>query len=419
LIFIDLRDKHGRTQLVFNSSSNPSVHQQASTLKAEDVIWVKGEVKERPKGTVNPKICTGEVEIRVTELQVLNRCRSLPFEIGDRQVEEDLRFVHRYLDLRDSRMQEVFSFRHQVCLRIRNFLDKEGFVEIETPFLTKSTPEGARDFLVPSRLSPGKFYALPQSPQLFKQILMVAGVDKYFQIVRCFRDEDLRADRQLEHTQIDLEVSFVEKEQIMELVERMLTDLFFSLLGIQLNTPFPVISYSEAIKRFGTDKPRISKAKFDFVWVVDFPLLEFNKDKSIWEAKHHPFTAPYEGDLEFLESDPSLVKTKSYDLVLNGLEIGGGSIRIHQAEVQRRVFRILKIKEERFDFLLRALSYGAPPHGGIAIGLDRLLMLMLEKKSIREVIAFPKTQKGICPLTGAPDEVESEQLKELGVRIAE
>jgi len=406
LIFIDLRDKYGISQLVFNSKENPSAHQLADSLRAEDVLLAKGKVQKRPEGTLNPRIPTGEIEIAVSFLEILNKSKPLPFEIGDGQIEEEIRLAYRYLDLRSPQMQNILAFRHRVSQEIRSFLDREGFIEIETPMLTKSTPEGARDFLVPSRLNKGSFYALPQSPQLFKQILMVAGVDRYFQLVRCFRDEDFRADRQLEHTQVDLELSFVSKEEIMNLIERMLAHLFVELLNTKIVFPFPVFSYAEAMEKFGTDKPQVGKERFNFLWVVDFPL-----------GKHHPFTSPYEEDLRFLEKSPEMVRTKTYDLLLNGVEIGGGSIRIHKPDIQKRVFRALKVEEKRFDFLLRALSYGAPPHGGIALGLDRLLMLMLDKRTIREVVAFPKTQKGICPLSGAPDEVTEEQLKELGIEI--
>lgn len=407
LLFIDIRDRSGIAQLVFNSKKNPSIHQAANNLKTEDVLLVKGDIQERPPGTLNPKISTGEVEAVVSYLELLNKSEPLPFELGDKEVDEELRLAYRYLDLRNPQMQNMLVFRHRVCFAVRTFLDKQGFIEIETPFLTKSTPEGARDFLVPSRLNKGNFYALPQSPQLFKQILMVSGVERYFQLVRCFRDEDFRADRQLEHTQIDLELSFVKKKEIMELIEKMLVDLFAELLNIQVALPFPIFSYAEAMEKFGTDKPNLGQEKFNFLWVVDFPL-----------GKHHPFTCPYEEDLKFLESKPEAVKTKSYDLVLNGVEIGGGSIRIHKPGIQKNVFRALKVEEKKFDFLLKALSYGAPPHGGIALGLDRLLMLMLDKKTIREVIAFPKTQKGTCLLSGAPGEVSEEQMKELGIEIS-
>ncbi len=417
LIFIDIRDKYGRTQIVFNSKKNPSVHKSASSLGPEDVLLVRGEVQERPTGTLNPKIPTGEIEIVVSSLDMLNKSEALPFEIGDKEVDEELRLSYRYLDLRDFDKQNILLFRHKACLEIRKFLDKQGFIEVETPMLTKSTPEGARDFLVPSRLSDGKFYALPQSPQLFKQILMVSGVEKYFQIVRCFRDEDFRADRQLEHTQIDLELSFVNKEDVMNLTEKMLADLFTKLLNVEITIPFPVFSYAEAMEKFGSDKPLLKKKKFNFLWVVDFPLFEYNQKIKELSAKHHPFTSPCDEDLALLEDKPAAIKTKSYDLVLNGVEIGGGSIRIHKLDIQKRIFKLLKIEEDKFDFLLKALSYGAPPHGGIALGLDRLLMLMLGKKTIREVVAFPKTQKGVCPLTGAPNEVSWEQLKELGIEI--
>ncbi|MCK4858945.1 MAG: aspartate--tRNA ligase [Candidatus Omnitrophica bacterium] len=417
LIFIDLRDKQGITQIVFNSKQDLSLHQLANNLRSEDVLLLKGCVKERPKGTLNSNISTGEIEVKVSYLEILNKSEPLPFEIGDEQIDEEIRLAYRYLDLRNSQMQNTLAFRHKACLEIRNFLSQQGFTEIETPMLTKSTPEGARDFLVPSRLSKGKFYALPQSPQLFKQILMVGGVEKYFQIVRCFRDEDFRADRQLEHTQIDLELSFVDRAKIMKLTERMLADLFDKLLNVQIDLPFPVFSYAEAMEKFNSDKPKIEGEKFNFLWVVDFPLAEYNQERKRWVAKHHPFTSPYDEDLELLESKPSAVRTKSYDLILNGIEIGGGSIRIHKPDIQKRLFKLLEIEEKRFDFLLKALSYGAPPHGGIALGLDRLLMLMLNKKTIREVIAFPKTQKGVCLLSGAPDEVSEEQMKEIGIEI--
>lgn len=406
LIFIDIRDKYGISQLVFNSKKDFSVHQTANSLRSEDVFLVKGKVQERPKGTINPKISTGEIEVAVSFLEILNKSEPLPFEIGDEQIDEEIRLAYRYLDLRNPQMQNMLVFRHRTCFQVRDFLDKQGFIEVETPMLTKSTPEGARDFLVPSRMNKGSFYALPQSPQLFKQILMVAGVEKYFQIVRCFRDEDFRADRQLEHTQIDLELSFVAKEDIMNLAEKMIADLFAELLDIKIDLPFPIFSYAEAMEKFGTDKPNIGKEKFNFLWVVDFPL-----------GKHHAFTAPYDEDLKLLETKAEVVKTKTYDLVLNGIEIGGGSIRIHKPDIQKKVFKLLNIQEKKFDFLLKALSHGAPPHGGIAFGLDRLLMLMLGKKTIRDVIAFPKTQKGICPLSGAPNEVSGEQLKELGIKI--
>ncbi|MEA3560392.1 MAG: aspartate--tRNA ligase [Candidatus Omnitrophota bacterium] len=548
LTFIDLRDKEGITQLVFNPQVDKELHWAGKQLRNEYVISLRGVVSLRPEGTANPKLSTGDIEILVKELEVLNKSLVSPFEItDDAKISEDLRLTYRYLDLRRPLMQKNFRFRHRVSQLVRKFLDKQGFIEIETPVLTKSTPEGARDYLVPSRLSPGKFYALPQSPQLFKQILMVAGVEKYFQIVRCFRDEDLRRDRQPEHTQIDLEMSFIEPEDIFALIEEMISGLFEEMLKIKIKIPFPRISYYEAIDRFGTDRPdmrfemelvdvtgivkksdfeifkevinkgglvkgvkadgcgdfsirqlddlrkfalglgakglvwfkigqdRVSSpvakffkpsvieelsgvmaakkgdlllfiadkppvvhnylaelrlhlagklnltaaGKYNFSWIIDFPLLEWNEEENRFQARHHPFTAPQDEDLSLLFNEPGRVRAKAYDLVLNGVEIGGGSIRIHKPELQKKVFKALKMDQnrikEKFGFLLDALEYGAPPHGGIALGLDRLLMLMLSLPTIRDVIAFPKTQKAACLMTGAPDQVEASQLRELGL----
>ncbi len=551
LIFIDLGDKSGITQVVFNPEINKESHLQARSLREGWVIAAAGRVEARPPDSINPKLSTGEIEVMAEDLEILNISQSLPFPIEDEiETSEEVRLKYRYLDLRRPIMQKNLKLRYEVTKEVRNFLDKKGFMEIETPFLTRSTPEGARDYLVPSRVNPGEFYALPQSPQLFKQLLMVAGFDKYFQIVRCFRDEDLRADRQPEHTQIDIEASFISEEDIYALVEEMLANIFKKILGISLPLPFPRFSYKEAIDRFGIDRPDIrfglelkdiselaGKTEFGIfqkaleeggqvkglrlpggtslsrkdldelsrwitlygakglawflltekgiksplvkfipqsillkiiesmegekgdalffiadkkeivaqslahlrlhlakkfnliprdtykpVWVVEFPLFERDEEGELTPC-HHPFTSPKEEDLPLLEEAPQKVKARSYDIVLNGEEIGGGSIRIHKRKVQERVLEILGIDpvkaKERFGFLLDALSFGAPPHGGIAFGLDRLVMIIAGASSIREVIPFPKTQKAVSLLTQAPSPVDEEQLKELHIRLRE
>jgi aspartyl-tRNA synthetase len=553
VIFIDLRDRWGVTQIVFNPETDAELQSQASKLRSEYVIAVEGVVNARPDGTVNKKLPTGEVEIQATTMTLLNKSETPPIDVaGDTFISEDLRLKYRYLDLRRKSMFRNLELRYKITKVVRDYLDRKRFIEIETPYLTKSTPEGARDYLVPSRMSKGTFYALPQSPQLFKQILMVSGYDRYFQIVRCFRDEDLRADRQPEHTQIDIEMSFITEEDIFILIEEMVEKVFKDVLNVQtLSFPLKRISYGDAMNMYGSDKPdlrfemKISDATeifkstdfkvfssviassgvikgikaqgmgnasrkdmddltqfvqtygakglawlkvtadgfespivkffsvetlqkvkelFDaeegdlllFVasdwyttcvslgalrchlakklglihegvyalcWVVDFPLLEFNPEEKRYQAMHHPFTSPHKDDMALLESDPGKVRARAYDLVLNGTEIGGGSIRIHQEDIQEKMFGILNIgKEEareKFGFLLNALSYGAPPHGGIALGLDRLVAMLLGLDSIRDVIAFPKTQKGTCPLTDAPSEVSVKQLRELYLKIRE
>ncbi len=555
LIFIDLRDRSGIMQVVFSPDVSSPSHQLAHSLRSEYVIKIKGEVRRRPEGTENPDIPTGELEVYASELEILSKADPLPFMIDEpKEISESLRLKHRYLDLRRPEMLRNLITRHRVTKQIRDYLDREGFLEIETPMLTKSTPEGARDYLVPSRVNPGHFYALPQSPQLFKQILMCSGVERYFQIVKCFRDEDLRADRQPEFTQVDMEMSFVEVDDVISTVEGMLASVFKETLGVDVELPMQRLTYKDAMERFGTDKPdlrfgleltemedlarqgsfkvflsaldsggrvkgllgkglaslsrkeidllteeaqsygakglawikvkdgfespitkffpegvlremaerlgaepgdmmlfvaddeettldvlgrlRLSIAKrqglikdgFRFCWVVDYPLLEWDEDEGRFQAMHHPFTSPTDEDIErMLKEDIndkeglSSLRAKAYDIVLNGYEIGGGSIRIHRADVQKKMFELLQISDEeaelKFGFLIDALRYGAPPHGGIALGLDRLVMIMVGADSIRDVIAFPKTQKAVCLLSGAPSVVEEKQLKELHIKL--
>ncbi|MBI5145189.1 MAG: aspartate--tRNA ligase [Candidatus Omnitrophica bacterium] len=426
LIFIDLRDRYGLTQLVFIPKECPAdIYARAGQLRNEFVVKVKGKVNPRPKDTINPKLSTGQIELLVQELDILNPSLTPPFEIEENlNITEEMRLKYRYLDLRRKKVFANFILRHNLYKIIRNFLDKEGFIESETPILTKSTPEGARDYLVPSRLNPGEFYALPQSPQLFKQILMVAGIEKYYQIAKCFRDEDLRADRQPEFTQLDLEMSFINEEDIFSLTEKLLQLIFREIKKLEIKIPFLRLSYAEAAKRYGTDKPDLRKelnSDFAFTWVVDFPLFKYNEEEKRWESEHHPFTAPHPDDLEKLEKEPDKIRARSYDLVLNGMEVGSGSIRIHHQELQEKIFKIIGIDKDqarqRFGFLLEAFSFGAPPHGGIAFGLDRLLAILAGEESIRDVITFPKTQSAFCPLTGAPSEVDERQLKELGLTI--
>ncbi|MDR1245316.1 MAG: aspartate--tRNA ligase [Endomicrobium sp.] len=548
VIFIDLRDREGLLQIVFQPE-NKEIFKIAEGLRSEYVVSVKGLVRKRPEGTLNPNMPTGSIELVVSKIEILNTCPGLPFEISDyTETSEELRLKYRYLDLRRPNFQKNFIMRHKVANEIRNFLNDKSFLEIETPFLTKSTPEGARDFLVPSRLHHGSFFALPQSPQLFKQILMVSGFDKYYQIARCFRDEDLRADRQLEFTQIDLEMSFVEENDVMDVIERMLSRVFKNVLNIEIKIPFEKMSYADVMLRYGSDKPDtrfeveikdfstelkecgfsvcssviskggivrglcipkgatfsrseidgltnfvgeygakglawmkitesgaesnivkyfkdeeikviisklgaksgdlivfladeekivvqglgalrlkmgkelglIDKSKFNFLWVVDFPLMEWDKEQQRWQALHHPFTSPQDV-VSLNKENAGTAKAKAYDVILNGIELGGGSIRIHRSDVQKKIFDILSISDEsakeKFGFLLDALTYGAPPHGGLALGFDRMCALMAGEDSIREVIAFPKTQKASDPLSNAPAPVSEKQLKELGVRI--
>jgi aspartyl-tRNA synthetase len=425
LIFIDIRDRDGFTQVVFIPKEAPEAHKLAQELRSEFVIKIKGRVNKRPANTINSKVKTGEIEVLAQELTVLNPSNTPPFEIMDEaQISEDVRLKYRYLDLRRNKVFENFKMRSSLFKIIRNYMDNAGFFECETPILTKSTPEGARDYLVPSRLNPGQFYALPQSPQLFKQILMVSGIERYYQIAKCFRDEDLRADRQPEFTQLDIEMSFIEEEDIFRLTEGLMKLILKELKGVDIKIPFARITYKEAMEKYGCDKPDMRKelnCEFAFVWVVDFPLFKFNAEEKRWDSEHHPFTSPSPDSLDILESDPAKVKSRSYDLVLNGNEIGSGSIRIHDQKLQEQIFKIIGIDEAqargRFGFLLEAFQFGAPPHGGVAFGMDRLLAILAGETSIREVITFPKTSAGTCPLTNAPSDVDEKQLNELNLTI--
>jgi aspartyl-tRNA synthetase len=552
VIFVDLRDRSGLVQLVFNPEHSPETHGKAHGLRPEWVLAARGVVRRRPEESLNPDMATGTIEVFVDELKILNVSDSPPFPIDDDVPPTDaIRLRYRYLDLRRlGGARRNLLVRHRFLSLVRNFLNEESFVEIETPFLTTSTPEGARDYLVPSRVSPGSFYALPQSPQIFKQLLMVAGFERYYQVVRCFRDEDLRADRQPEFTQLDMETSFIEETRLFDIVERMIVKIFRTILDLDVPRPFAILAYQEAMARYGLDKPdvrfgmelkeltdivkatgfsvfrsvvesggivkalkvengqrlsrkdldelrdfaaiyrgkgvaytrikeggewqspiakflsdtersainerteavpgdvilfaadsdrivndvlgnlrnhladkleEIPKDQFRFVWITDFPMFEYDEDEKRYKAMHHPFTSPKDEDLDLIRTDPSRVRARAYDLVLNGAEIGGGSMRIHRSDVQELVFAALGIGAEeaqaKFGFLLEALKYGAPPHGGIAFGVDRILAILTGADSIREVIAFPKTQKAVCPLTGAPGPVTAEQLKELGLKI--
>lgn len=423
LIFIDIRDRYGLTQVVFVPSVSPEAHAVASKLGPEFVIKVTGSVSVRPQKMVNADLSTGEVELCATGLEILNESRTPVFEIDDSiDVNEDLRLTYRYLDMRRNSLRKALETRHEVCRVIRQVLHTEKFLEIETPVLTKSTPEGARDFLVPARLTMGKFFALPQSPQLFKQLLMVGGMDRYFQIVKCFRDEDLRSDRQPEFTQMDMEMAFVDEEDVFEVFEKIFAAIFKEIKGVDIPVPFPRLTHAEAMKTYKSDKPDMRQPgeEFSLAWIVDFPMFRYNEEEKRWESEHHPFTAIKEEDLPLLESgDYGKIRARSYDLVLNGNELASGSVRIHNRDMQNKIFDIIGFDEEearrRFGFLLQAFEYGAPPHAGAAFGLDRLIAILTGLDSIRDTIAFPKTQKGNCLLTAAPSAVDNKQLLELGL----
>jgi aspartyl-tRNA synthetase len=425
LIFIDIRDRYGLTQVVFIPKESGEAYKTAQNLRNEFVIKLTGLVNKRPAGTVNSKLATGEIEVLAKELEILNPSNTVPFEIlEETEITEEIRLKYRYLDLRRNKVFNNLLLRSNLYKVIRSYLAACDFIECETPILTKSTPEGARDYLVPSRANLGQFFALPQSPQLFKQILMVAGIEKYYQIAKCFRDEDLRADRQPEFTQLDIEMSFIDEEDIFSLTEGLMKAILKELKNIDLPTPFPRISYQESMAKYKCDKPDLRgelKSEFAFCWVVDFPLFKFNTEEKRWESEHHPFTCPATENLENLEQAPDKVKSRSYDLVLNGMELGSGSIRIHRQELQEKIFKIIGLEKEqiqkRFGFLLEAFQFGAPPHGGVAFGMDRLLAILAGEASIREVITFPKNSNAVCPLTGAPSDVEDKQLKELGLTI--
>ncbi len=421
VIFLDIRDRYGKVQSVIINKNKD--FETIKKLPKESCISIQGTVNARPRGSENDKITSGKVEVFIDEVEVLNNCPELPFQLDEKNVNEEIRLKYRFLDLRREELQKNLLFRHKMIKSFRDYFDKQNFIEIETPMLGKSTPEGARDYVVPSRLNPGKFYALPQSPQLYKQLLMVSGYDRYFQIAKCLRDEDLRADRQPEFTQLDVEMSFVSEEDIYAVVEGCLKYSFKEVLGIELKTPFRRIFYEEAVEKYKSDKPDLrnkTKEKYAFCWIVNFPMFEYSKEEEKIIAAHHPFCMP--DDLSGnLEKNPLKIRAKTYDLVLNGVELLSGSIRIHNPEIQSRVFKILGIgkeeAEKKFGFLLKALSYGAPPHGGFAIGLDRLIQILAEAESIREVIAFPKNQSAQDVMSEAPADLTEKQLKEVYIKL--
>ncbi len=421
VIFLDLRDRYGKVQSVI-IQKNPDF-ETVKKLPKESCIAIEGTVNARPKGSENPNLSTGKVEVFIDKIEIFNSCPELPFQLDEKGVNEDVRLKYRFLDLRRQDLQKNLLFRHKLIKAFRDYFDKKDFIEIETPLLGKSTPEGARDYVVPSRVNLGKFYALPQSPQLYKQLLMMSGYDKYFQIAKCLRDEDLRADRQPEFTQLDVEMSFVDLEDIYSIVEGCLKHAFKEVLNIDLKTPFKRIPYDEAMKKYKSDKPDLrneTNEKYAFCWIVNFPMFEYNKEEGKYDAAHHPFCMP-DDITNNMEKNPLQIRAKTYDLVLNGTELLSGSIRIHNPEIQARVFKIIGINEKdaekKFGFLLKALSYGAPVHGGFAIGLDRLIQILTNAESIREVIAFPKNQSAQDTMLDCPADLNERQLKEAHIKL--
>lgn len=430
IVFIDLRDKTGLLQVVFVPGSE--AYDKVSSIRPEWVVKITGSVKKRPDNLVNKNLTTGSVEIEAKDIEILNEAKTPPFEIDKetKGIDEELRLKYRYLDIRSDRMEKNITLRHNIVKFMREFLWKEDFREIETPYLTKSTPEGAREFIVPSRLYPGQFYVLPQSPQQFKQLLMVGGIEKYFQIARCFRDEDQRGDRQPEFTQLDIEMSFVEQEDILEMIEKMMIEMIKKLCPEKKinSTPFPRITYKKCIEEYKNDKPDLRKDKngkseLSFMWLIDIPLFKYSKTDKKLVSSHHPFTMPNEKEIPLLDKEPEKVTAYAYDLVLNGNEIFGGSVRIHKKDIQEKIFSLLGVKEEekkrRFGHMLEAFEYGAPPHAGIAGGIDRITAILSGEDAIREVIAFPKTGDARDVMMGAPSPISEGQLKDVHINLAE
>ena len=428
IVFVDLRDRSGILQIVFVPGSK--AYEKITPVRPEWVVSITGKIKERPANLINDKMSTGKIEMEAQDLEILNEAKTPPFEIDKDTlgIDEELRLKYRYLDLRSERMTRNIILRHNVVRFLREYLYSKDFLEIETPFLTKSTPEGAREYIVPSRLYPGEFYVLPQSPQQFKQLLMVAGMEKYFQVVRCFRDEDQRGDRQPEFTQLDIEMSFVDQEDIFELIEPMMIELVEKIIPDAMFTakPFPKITYAEAMEKYNSDKPDLRNDKADknelaFCWIVDAPLFKYSQTDKKLVSSHHPFTMPREEDIKLLDTEPEKVRAYAYDLVLNGFEIAGGSIRIHKRDIQDKIFKLLGLSEDetkrRFGHMLEAFEYGAPPHGGIASGIDRLVAVLAGEDAIREAMAFPKTGDAKDLMMGAPSAVDEGQMRELGIEL--